>query len=145
MTIPLIGGGEAIVDDDLFPGLKLLPWKLSGGYAVLGFYGMHRAVIGAKKGQIVDHINGNRLDNQRSNLRFCTHSQNQFNRAKKKNCSSRFKGVAWHAPYKKWNAYIEPLGKKINLGYFSNEVEAAKAYNQAALKHGGQFAWLNPV
>ena len=107
---------------------------------------MHRVILqrclGHSKFIEVDHINGDRLDNQRSNLRPCNQQQNQGNR-KHQRGSSYFKGVYWSKANKKWTARIKINGKKQYLGYFCHEIDAAIAYNTAAIKHFGEFARLN--
>jgi hypothetical protein len=106
---------------------------------------LHKEIFGPVPcGFEIDHINGDKLDDRRSNLRKATRSQNNGNTKPRTGCSSRFKGVAWHnRGY--WWAYINKDGKRHNLGYYDDEVEAAKAYNNAALELFGPFARLNPV
>ncbi len=103
---------------------------------------MHRLIINAKRGQIVDHINGDGLDNRQSNLRICTNMQNMQN-MKARWGKSKYKGVHWVDKQKKWRAQMTINYKRINLGYFSSEIEAAKAYDTAAIKHFGEFANIN--
>jgi hypothetical protein len=97
----------------------------------------------APKGLLVDHRNSDSLDNRRTNLRLATHSQNQCNRRKRKNTSSRFRGVYFRKENRKWAAFISVAGKKIFLGYFDSETEAARVYDAAAKKYRGGFARLN--
>jgi hypothetical protein len=92
---------------------------------------------------LVDHRNGNSLDNRRDNLRLATNSQNQYNKRKKPNTSSRFLGVAFHKKNRKWTAYLQASGKRIYLGSFNSEIEAARVRDAAAKKHRGEFARLN--
>ncbi len=99
---------------------------------------MHRTVMNAQKGQIVDHINGNKLDNRKSNLRFCTHAQNQQNKPKRGNNTSGFKGV--FKSRKTWSAQITTNGKTLCLGSFDSPEKAGAAYRDAALKYHGEFA-----
>jgi hypothetical protein len=99
--------------------------------------------MNAPRGLLVDHRNTNGLDNRRSNLRLATYSQNNCNKAKRKNTSSRYVGVCFNKQLKRWGAYIKPQGKKIFLGYFDNEIDAAHAYDAAARKYHGEFARLN--
>lgn len=94
---------------------------------------------------IVDHANGDTLDNRRVNLRLATSAQNAYNRRPVANCSSRFKGVRWVAERDKWRAEIHPNGTYKHLGYFTCERAAANAYNCEALRQYGKFAWLNDV
>ena len=104
---------------------------------------MHRAITKVKKGQDVDHINHNPLDNRRSNLRLCTKSQNQHNQQPRKGCSSKYKGVSWNKQNKKWTASIRLNGKHKNLGHFYNEIFAAKVYDEKARELFEEFACLN--
>jgi hypothetical protein len=95
---------------------------------------------------IMDHINHNRLDNRRENLRPATNSQNGANSRKRtKPCSSRFKGVCWDKAKKKWKAHIRVNRKRFHLGYFHNEWAAAQAYNFAAIYYFGEYAYLNKL
>ena len=93
----------------------------------------------------VDHIDGDRLNNRRSNLRVATLSQNQFNRPANKNNTSGYKGVCWCGQTRKWQAAICVMGRSHKLGRFPDKIEAARAYNEAALKYHGEFACLNQV
>lgn len=106
-------------------------------------FSMHRMLLAAGKGQKVDHRNGDGLDNQRSNLRQCTLQQNNRNQ-KLRPHSSKFKGVTWRKSRDKWYCQLE-LGNRKNLyiGSYDTEEEAAKAYDEAAKKHFGEFARLN--
>lgn len=101
---------------------------------------MHRLVMGAQKGQIIDHINGNTFDNRKENLRFCTRSQNMCNRAKPRT-KNKYKGV--QAKRGKFRSRIYRDGTPYLLGTFVDEIEAAKAYDAAAIRLHGEFALLN--
>lgn len=103
---------------------------------------MHNFIMGFKD---VDHINGNGLDNQRYNLRKATNQQNCMNRQSRRNSSSKFKGITWYKPTKKWKAQIVLNNEHIHLGMFNSEIEAAKAYNQKAKELFGEFARLNII
>jgi hypothetical protein len=156
--ILLTRGYEALVDDGDYPSLNEYPWHVMDSrgkqYAARASYAnlpdgetiyMHREIVRVPVGLFIDHINGNGLDNRKANLRICTHRQNCANRKPYKNCSSRFKGVCWVKKLSKWMARIKVDGESIYLGVFSSEIEAAEAYNEAALKYFGEFALLNVI
>jgi hypothetical protein len=103
---------------------------------------MHRVILGTTGAFETDHRNGNGLDNRRSNIRECTTAQNRCNVGKRKNSASPYKGVNWVERAGKWKARIHH-GKPIYLGYFKDPVEAAMAYDRAAIKLHGEFANLN--
>ncbi len=104
---------------------------------------LHREIMNHPKGLLVDHKNRDGLDNRRANLRVATKSQNTCNRRKKKNATSRYFGVHFDKRHSLWAANIKCRGKRIWLGYFDNEIDAAKAYDAAAKKYHGEFARLN--
>lgn len=91
----------------------------------------------------VDHINGDTLDNRRSNLRLCTVSGNNHNRMKSKNNTSGYKGVSWLKQNQKWRAYIKVNSKDKHLGCYLDKEDAARAYDKAAKEYFGEFARLN--
>jgi hypothetical protein len=104
---------------------------------------LHREIISASEGLLVDHINGNSLDNRRANLRLATHAQNMHNRRKRKNTTSRFIGVYFDKERGKWVAQIKYQGERILLGRFDSEIDGARAYDEAAKKCRGEYARLN--
>jgi hypothetical protein len=106
---------------------------------------MHRLIMGAKKGQIVDHINGDKLDNRRSNLRFCTPAQNNYNSSKHKRNTSGYKGVFWNGRDGKWLAQAKINQKQTYLGQYETREQAALYYNLAAIMFHGEFARLNVI
>lgn len=121
-------------------------------YLISTRYKVHRIIFYMKTGvdpnnKLIDHKDGNTSVNK--NLRLATNSENGTNRKKAlyKNSSthSKFKGVTWHKQHKKWLAQITFNRKKMHLGYFSDEVEAASAYNSAALQCWGEFAVINDL
>ncbi len=108
---------------------------------------MHRLILGLEfgDGRLIDHIDGNGLNNQRSNLRIATNSQNQMNRGSQRGSSSRFAGVSFHKQSGRWQARITCDARLQHLGLHKTEEEAALAYNQAALAVHGEFARLNTI
>jgi hypothetical protein len=106
---------------------------------------MHRIIMNAPKEMLVDHRYGDGLDNRRWNLRLATQSENQCNavKTKPKGSSSRFRGVGKNKKCRGWHVEIQVNGKIIRLGTYATELEAAKAYDRAAMIYHGQFATLN--
>lgn len=109
---------------------------------------LHRTVLERKlgrsleKGEFCDHVNGDKLDNRRDNLRVATHAQNQQNRGKYANNKSGYKGVSWSSAANKWVAMIRINNKQTYLGIFDDPKEAYDVYCEAALKYHGEFAKL---
>ncbi|MGA2323912.1 MAG: HNH endonuclease [Sedimentisphaerales bacterium] len=150
-----LGEGKwAILDQKDYYRLRIFKWVVYGNgtnlYAVrLQFTEsnktstvyMHREIMNPPAGLVVDHKNCDGLDNRRSNLRFATQAQNTRNRRKKKNAVSQFRGVWFHKG--KWGSQICSQGKRMFLGRFDNEIDAARAYDAAARKYHGEFARLN--
>lgn len=135
---------NVLLDEDCRPlveGKRLT--RHSNGYIRVGHKYLHRLVLGAKKGQIVDHINGNPLDNRRANLRLATRSQNLFNRGRPKHNTSGFKGVHFCKRTKRYRASIRANNRVVRLGRFDTAAKAARAYDKAARVHHGDFAQLN--
>lgn len=106
---------------------------------------MHRLLLQPKKTQQVDHINHNGLDNRRENIRFSTHIQNMRNRERTNKRKQRYKGVCYHKRLKKYQASICYNKRRYYLGSFKLARDAAKAYNEAALKYFKEFAVLNKI
>lgn len=106
---------------------------------------MHRLILGLSpqdKTQ-VDHIKHNGLDNRRTQIRKCTHAQNDRNRRPKRDSSSKYKGVCWIKRANKWKAQLQISDQKHYLGLFVAEIDAAKAYDIKAKELFGEFAYLN--
>lgn len=142
-------GYWANVDDDDFQRLSRRQWQAVVKnerlvYAIDSATGerMHRLVLDAPSGVVVDHINGDGLDNRRSNLRLGTQSQNLANSRKRSGTTSSFKGVSFHRASGKWRAYIKQHRKQFHLGLFESESEAAEAYRAKAREIYGGFARL---
>jgi len=154
-----LGEGEwTIVEPKDYYWLVNLKWSVGGKdgkfYALRGIktgpreiklISMHREIMKAPAGVLVDHQNGDALDNRRENLRLATPSQNSYNRqkTKTKSSSSKYRGVTYFARTGKWVARIKYQGKCRWLGYFDKEEEAGRAYDEAAKKHYGEFARPN--
>jgi hypothetical protein len=160
-TIPLSRGLNTLVDYEDWVELSQLRWHAwKSRYE--SFYGqrylpkengvqkaqwLHRAILSRKLGDeltsLVDHKNGDSLDNRRTNLRPASGTGNQANRRKSENCLSNFKGVTWSKEKTKWMAQCGSRGTKRFLGYFADEIEAARAYDFAARERFGEFAKTN--
>lgn len=145
--IRLLHGEVAIVDDESLDALLPHRWYLdNGGYAVAHIgpciVKMHRMLAAPGKGQLIDHKNGNRLDNRKANLRACTHAENMRNRKMHDNNQCGVKGVykderKRRSPYR---SQIRVDGVKIALGSFGTIEDASAAYRAAAKKYHGDFA-----
>lgn len=147
--LELTKGKYATIDTSDFEFLSKWSWCYSAqGYAVAFDNGktiyMHRLLMQPTRGMQVDHINTNKIDNRRENLRLVTASQNARNCSKSKNNKSGYKGVYKHHEGKKpWKAQILADGKAVSIGYYETPEEAAKAYDEAAVKYFGEYARLN--
>lgn len=155
--VPLTQGKSAIVDPEDFDWLDHWRWHVDRGYAVRRSWRdednrrrvqMHQAIFehyGVTITAHVDHINGDPLDNRKSNLRLATCSQNLANSKLRKDNKSGFKGVSFNQAQKKWFATINVGKKDIFLGRYGIKEEAALAYNKATAKYFGEFANFNNV
>jgi hypothetical protein len=154
----MAGPRYAIVDPNDYERLRKYEWFINTG--TNSFYALrrgtnekgikkkliylHREIIKVPKGMVIDHINHDSMDNRQTNLRAATMAQNMRNRRKSsRSSSSKYKGVYRSKNKRKWIATIRFEGKLIYLGTFLNDIDAAKAYDEAAKKYHGEFACLN--
>lgn len=149
--IPLTQGKVALVDDEDFEHVNQFKWCAQKRVFKSGitFYAMRRGGAESMHRFLmpshprIDHKDGDGLNNQRSNLRPATRSENAANQRKHVDCSSKFKGVHWDKRTGKWRSQTKLHGRRIHLGRFVNELDAAIAYDTAAVKLFGDFAKLN--
>ena len=109
----------------------------------VGYRSLHRVITGCEEGLVVDHKNGNGLDNRRDNLRICTQAENLRNRKINENNTSGFKGVFFDPGTrnsKPWRSRIAVGGQRINLGRFGSPEEAHAAYCRASAERHGEFS-----
>lgn len=134
--IQLTQGKEALIDEEDFKRVSKNSWSYHhSGYVVRGKpqISLHRFIIGAKKGQYVDHINRNKLDNRKENLRLCSKKQN--------NSNSLFQdGVHWRGDREAWIVRMNVNGKKKYIGYFKKKKDAEEARRKASIKYHGEFS-----
>lgn len=144
-----VRGINVIVDDDVYEEYKDVALYVNRyNYTMITRLRtpLHRIITDCPEGLNVDHINGNKLDNRRENLRICTQSQNTMNRGKANMTStSRFKGVCWEKQKSRWRAVIYKGGKRKHLGYYRDEEDAARAYNDAVEEIHGEFGVKNVI
>lgn len=155
------GRGVTLVDDGDYEELAKYSWYMTGpknhliaarngrlsdglGPAHRTVY-MHRAILNPPADMVVDHINGNSLDNRRENLRICDRLRNQWNRRMQYNKKCGVRGVHWHGHSGLWHPTIKYYGKCISLGYYKTIEEAAVVRREAELKYFGEFACHQPV
>lgn len=146
--------GYAIIDTEDIEKCKPYKWCIvEDKYVVAKPYGdsngtnvkLHNIVMdhNSVKNENIDHIDNDGLNNRKSNLRVCNHSENLCNKHSQKNNTSGYKGVSWQKNQGYWSAKIQKDRKKYHLGFFDDPWEAAQAYNLAALELHGEFAKLN--
>lgn len=153
VLVTLRGGIQSLIDKDDLPVIEryVHHFNKRHGYACcnVGPNGhthpvpFHKMIINAPKGMYIDHINGNRLDNRRCNLRLVTPSMSRVNSAPKRNSKSGYKGVVWHNQMKRWGAQIGVYGKVETLGWFDDPADAARAYDAKAKEIYGEYARQN--
>lgn len=149
--IQLTQGKVALVDDEDFDYLNQWKWHFSKGYAARhkprteghALIFMHCVIMQSPRDKDTDHINGDRLDNRRKNLRICTRAQNIQNRGATIKNACGYKGVCFDKSRNKWSAEINTNKKRIHLGRFDTPEDAARAYDAAARRLHGEFARLN--
>jgi len=145
--IPLGDGFYAYVAAADYDWLSRHTWHLHGGYATRSQGDksilMHREIMQAPEGMVVDHFDGNKTNNCRLNLRVCTPGENRRNQRKRHGSCSKFKGVLYDKRRHKWFARCRVDGQIYWLGYFEDEAEAARAYDRKAVELFGEFARLN--
>lgn len=157
VSIPLASNkGFALIDAEDYGRISKHRWyllkKKHTSYAITSIktegkwktVRMHRLIMDAPKNKDVDHWDRNGLNNQKHNLRVCTRQQNAMNRREIAS-SSKYKGVTFRESEYNWHAHITVNGRRRHLGNFHSEIDAAKAYNEAAIKDFGEFAYLNKI
>lgn len=145
-SLALTQGKVALVDDNDFEYLSRWKWCYNNGYAVRsGGVSLHRAILSPPRSSDIDHINGDRLDNRRANLRLCSRAENCRNRKPRSGSTTGMKGVYLHKPSGRYQASIRVNGKNLSQGMYDSITEAAKAYNKAARKYFGDFAYINNI
>ena len=150
--IPLSQGKFAIVDDEDFEELSKFKWFVGGTeYAARNIHTpgrspsavlMHRVIAKTPHGMYTDHVNRDKLDNRRSNLRVCTQSENMYNKIIQSNSTTGFKGVneCKDKRVKRFRASLRAAKKTFHLGHFKTPEEAFAPYCKAAREHFGEFA-----
>lgn len=152
----LSNGEVTLVDDEDFAYLSNWMWRRDRmGYAIrttrikgtkrIKTIKMHRIINKTPDGMDTDHMDGNKLNNQKANLRSCTRSQNCQNARGRIKGTSKYMGVYWNKRDSKWRAAITVNYKKIVLGSYNSEHDAALAYNRGAIKYHGKNAYQNEV
>lgn len=151
-TIELTQSKFTLVDYEDYEYLSQFKWQFNKGYARRSWrknnkifnMSMHRAIMNPSEKEQIDHINGDKLDNRKENLRICTSTGNNRNVNSHKGISG-YKGVHWYKKVGKWAAFITINYKHKYLGSFNEKADAALAYNKAAKKYFGEFAKLNEL
>lgn len=150
----LSSGNMALIDDEDLSKVVDHHWYEANGYAMRmatkadgkrKSIPMHRIILPCATGMVIDHINRNRLDNRKCNLRVTSRKNNSINRKRIEGASSPYRGVIWRPHAKKWKSYIKTDKKQHHLGYFESPEEAAMAYNIAAHDLFGEFAVYNVI
>ena len=150
LTGPNSNGHFTLVDDEDYDNLMQYRWRLTKNGRVFSkikgeFVFMHRLLLNAKSKKVVKHMDNDYLNNQKSNLKTCTYSQKGASIKYVQQGTSKYKGVCFHSASKKWQATTSKKGKKIHIGTFPTEAQAAHAYNLKATELFGEFAFLNEI
>lgn len=148
MKIPLTQNKFALVDDDDFEKVNSIKWYFEHGYARSDvgrkrLY-MHRFILGVKDKKVVDHKNGDGLDNRKENLRAGNQSLNMANQKLSSANTSGYKGVGWHKTLKYWTSTLKVNGKG-HVKYSKNIKDAVRKYNEMAINFFGDYALLNKL
>jgi hypothetical protein len=151
--INLTQGKTTEIDDVDYPFISSIKWRTANIrgklYAInsskIYESSLHRLLLGASSGVVVDHIDGNGLNNKRSNLRLCSNKENVRYQTLSKMNTSGYKGVSIHKQTQKYRAQIRVNNRLMHLGLYTTKEEAAEAYNNAAIVHFGPFAKLNLI
>lgn len=143
-------GKEFCFDEDDYNKVKDICWSLGANGYVVGTYNgkkvlMHRFIMEAKKGEVVDHINHSTVDNRKSNLRIVSHQENSQNKKPDRKNKSGFTGVSWVKKLKKWRASITIKYKSYNLGVYDTIEEAASVRKEAEEKYFGEYSYDNSM
>ena len=138
---------RALIDLEDVDKVSKYKWYLINGYVYNVKVGLlHRFIMNCPSDdEVIDHINHNKLDNRKDNLRICNQKQNLMNKQKtqRRNTTSQYKGVSWNKQRNKWRAQIRINGKSKHIGYYTNELEASIEYDKKALLYFGVYAKLN--
>ena len=154
MSILGIKKSKILIDDEDVKRIYEEKWHVNvwGKYPLLGkknsvgkweYVLMHRFILNCPKEKQVDHINHNTFDNRKINLRICSNVENHRNTKIHSNNKTGYKGVSWNKKSNKYESRIKVNKNKLHLGLFENKIEAARAYNYAAVKYFGEYALLN--
>jgi hypothetical protein len=151
---PKYGIKEVLIDSEDYDKIKNKRWCVSYDSKAKEFYVkdtnniygfLHRFILNAKKGMEVDHINHNTLDERKENLRQCNRFENARNSKISRCNTSGYKGVCYNNKRKKWASYIYYCRKRLHIGYYETQKEAALHYNHYAQMLHGEFSCLNKL
>lgn len=148
--LPLSNGGFSLIDQEDLEKVSSYTWMVNynGSNNIVETtkkprQSLSRMIMDAPNDKLVDHINGNTLDNRKENLRLCSYEENSRNTRLYSTNTSGFRGVQWSKGDRRWKVRITVKFKRIYLGVYKNILDAARAYDEAAKKYHGEFASLN--